>query len=127
MPVLGQTILSNRKPNQRRRWRKSLLKSEFTLFQRSLLLFHAIQFVKCSRSFLELNSKGLYLRLRKRIKKIVFSCLRRCRVTAAKKCTKKREERAKFSFVNLNLLLSCPFQCVAFFLSSGKTSKCKNL
>ena len=98
MPVLGQTILSNREHKQRRRWRKSLLKSEFTLFQGSLLLFHPIQFVKCWRSFLELNPKGLYLRLRKEFKKIVFSCSRRCRATAAKKCTKKREERAKFSF-----------------------------
>ena len=98
MPVLGQTILSNREHKQRRRWRKSLLKSEFTLFQGSLLLFHAIQFVKSWRSFLELNSKGLHLRLKKRIKKIVVSCSRRCRATATKKCTKKREERAKFSF-----------------------------
>ena len=69
MPVLGQTILSNRKPNQRRRWRKRPLKSEFTLFQGLLLLFHAIQFVKCWRSFLELNSKGLYFRLKKELKK----------------------------------------------------------
>ena len=78
MPVLGKTILSYREHKQRRRRRKSLLKSEFTLFQGSLLLFHPIQFVKCWRSFLELNSKGLYLRLRKELKKIVFSCSRRC-------------------------------------------------
>ena len=36
-----------------------------TLFQGLLLLFHAIQFVKCWRFFPESNSKGLHLRLNK--------------------------------------------------------------
>ena len=45
----------------RRKWQKPLLKSEFMLFPSSLLLFHVVQFVKCWWSFLELNSKGLFL------------------------------------------------------------------
>ena len=40
-------------------WRTS--KSEFALFQTSLLQFHLIQFVKRWRIFLELNSKRLSL------------------------------------------------------------------
>ena len=36
-------------------------KSEFALFQTSLLQFHLIQFVKRRRIFLELNSKRLSL------------------------------------------------------------------
>ena len=46
---------------RRRKWQKPLLKSEFMLFPSSLLLFHVVQFVKCWWSFLELNSKGLFL------------------------------------------------------------------
>ena len=46
---------------RRRKWQKPLLKSEFMLFPSSLLLFHAVQFAKCWWSFLELNSKGLFL------------------------------------------------------------------
>ena len=43
---------------RRRKWQKRLLKSELALFPSSLLLFHAVQFVKCRWSFL--NSKGLF-------------------------------------------------------------------
>ena len=46
---------------RRRKWQKPLLKSEFMLFPSSLLLFHAVEFAKCWWSFLELNSKGLFL------------------------------------------------------------------
>ena len=39
--------------------------SEFTLSQNSSLLFHGVQFGKFWRIFLELNSKRLYLSLKK--------------------------------------------------------------
>ena len=44
-----------------RKWQKPLLKSELALFPSSLLLFQVVQFVKCWWSFLELDSKGLFL------------------------------------------------------------------
>ena len=52
---------------RRRRWRKCLFKSEFTLFQNLSLLFYYVQFVKCWQIFLQLNSKGLYLSLKKEL------------------------------------------------------------
>ena len=45
---------------QRRRLRKRHLKSEFVLLQTLQRVFHLVQFVKCWRIFLELNSKRLY-------------------------------------------------------------------
>ena len=45
--------------------RKCHLKSEFTLFQTSLILFNFISFVKPWRNCLGLNTKGPYLNLEK--------------------------------------------------------------
>ena len=78
--------------------------------------------MKCWQVFLELDSKGLYQSLgkgkescflafpfsTKRETETLSSC---SRATTAKKCTKKRDARAKLLFfiVNLNLLLFLPF------------------
>ena len=59
---------------RRRRWRKCLFKTEITLFQNSSLLFHGVHFVKCWRIFLQLNSKGLDLSLKKELEKSL-SCV----------------------------------------------------
>ena len=48
------------KQQQQRRLRKRHLKSEFVLLQTLQRVFHLVQFVKCWRIFLELNSKSLY-------------------------------------------------------------------
>ena len=48
------------KQQQRRRLRKRHLKSEFVLLQTLQRVFHLVQFVKCCRIFLELNSKRVY-------------------------------------------------------------------
>ena len=45
---------------QQRRLRKRHLKSVFVLLQTLQRVFHLLQFVKCWRIFLELNSKSLY-------------------------------------------------------------------
>ena len=127
-------ILSNSEPNQRRRWRKSLLKSEFTLFQGLLLLFHAIQFFKCWRFFLELNSKGLYLGLKKELKKSL-SPVHVVVVQPPQRNAQKivKNEQSLLSYANLNQSLSCPLQCrrlhrcLNSLVPSGKTSECKNL
>ena len=57
---------SPREKQQRRHWlQKSHLRSEFAPLQTLSSLFRLVQFVKCWRIFLELNSKGLYRRSRK--------------------------------------------------------------
>ena len=43
-------------------------KSEFALLQTSSLLLHLVQYVKCRRIFLELDSKGLCLSSQKKEK-----------------------------------------------------------
>ena len=48
------------KQQQQRRLRKRHLKSEFVLLQTLQRVFHLVQFVKCCRIFLELNSKRVY-------------------------------------------------------------------
>ena len=53
------------KQQQQRRLRKRHLKSQFPLLQTLSRLFHLVQFVKCWRIFLELNSKRLYQRSEK--------------------------------------------------------------
>ena len=45
--------------------RKRHLKSEFALFQTSLILFNFIQFVKCWRNYPGVNPKGPYVSLKK--------------------------------------------------------------
>ena len=44
---------------------KTSLKSEYALFQSSLILFNFISFVKCWRHFLVVNAKGPYISLEK--------------------------------------------------------------
>ena len=57
---------SPREKQQRLRWlQKRHLESEFAPLQTLSGLFRLVQFVKCWRTFLELNSKGLYRRSRK--------------------------------------------------------------
>ena len=63
MPVM---IIGSHKQRRRRgRWEKRLLKSELALFQNSSPLFDVVQIFKCWWIFLELNSKGLYLSLKR--------------------------------------------------------------
>ena len=59
---LRTSVVRNRQFKQQRwrRLRKHHLKSESTLLQTLWRLFHLVPLVKCSRLFLELNSKGLY-------------------------------------------------------------------
>ena len=96
------------KQKRRRGLQKRHLKSEFAPLQTLSRLFHLVYFVKCWQMFLELNSKGLYQSSGKE-KKVVVFCSRprqnmnsgtsRCsRATTAKKCTKKRDARAKLVF-----------------------------
>ena len=47
-----------RKQLRRRRQEKLHLKSAFVLFQIPSVLFHLVQFVKCRRMFLDLNSNS---------------------------------------------------------------------
>ena len=53
------------KQQRRRRERKLHLKCALALFQTSSLLFHLVHFFNCLRTFLELNSKGLFVSLEK--------------------------------------------------------------
>ena len=95
----------------KRRW-----KSEFALFQSSWRLLQVTNFVKCRWTLLkveflrtiskfrkreEISSSLVYFRCKKW--KLAFSC--RSRAVTAKKCTKKRDARAKLLFWLLNLLL----------------------
>ena len=48
------------KQERRRHLRKRQLKSVFALLHTLSRVFHHVQFVKCWRIFVELNSKGLY-------------------------------------------------------------------
>ena len=64
------------KQHRRRRLRKRHLKSEFALLQTLLRLFHLVQFVKSWQFVLELNSKRLVSKFRKRKRKSL-SCVHR--------------------------------------------------
>ena len=77
---------------RRRKWQKRLLKSELALFPSSLLLFHVVQFVKCWWSFLELNSKGLFLCYEKQT--TLFSCVHALHKTWNKAVTARRSGAA---------------------------------
>ena len=69
---------SPREKQQRRRWlQKRHLKSEFAPLQTLSPLFHLVQFVKCWRTFLELNSKGLYQKKEKESRCLVFTSSQR--------------------------------------------------
>ena len=110
---LLRPIISEFKQQGRRRLRKRPLKRRFALLQTVSRLFHLIQFVNCWQTILDLNSKRLYQGSRK-IKSFVLvnvlhkmrslALSHRSRAVKAKKCTKKRDARAKLLFANLNLL-----------------------
>ena len=106
------------KHQRRRRLRKRHLKSEFALPQTLSHLFQLVQFVKCWQIFLELNSKTAS-KFRKRKRKSL-SCyhvldkawnlaLSRSPAATAKKCTKKRDARAKLLFYQSKLIAFLPF------------------
>ena len=69
-------------------------KSEFALLQTSSLLLHLVQYVKCRRIFLELDSKGLSLSSQKKeklnksreIRKFHVAVLQRKSVMLVKSC-----------------------------------------
>ena len=115
---LLRPIISEFKQQGRRRLRKRPLKRRFALLQTVSRLFHLIQFVNCWQTILDLNSKRLYQGSRK-IKSFVLvnvlhkmrslALSHRSRAVKAKKCTKKRDARAKLLFANLNLLGFLPF------------------
>ena len=121
------------------RQRKRHQKSEFALFQTSLPLFQLFYFVKCWRFFQELKSKGLYLSSQKKKNHPVVLCLRppqnvklgsftcsSCTVTA-KKCTKKRDARAKLLFASLLPFCRsrCRRRCLSSLLSIPRGSSVK--
>ena len=120
---LLRSITSELKQQRRRRLRKGHLKSGFALLQTVSRLFHLVQFVNCWQTILELNSKRLYQGSRKiksfvlvhvlhKTRSLALSKLaisHRSRAVKAKKCTKKRDARAKLLFANLNLLGFLPF------------------
>ena len=105
-----------------RRQRERRLKSEFAFFCSLSQLFLPTYFVKCRRTLLELNSLGPYPSTEREIKfrrSLLTSSIkleiRHCYVVVvqkrAKKCTKKREARAKLLFCFWNLLLFLRSRC----------------
>ena len=109
----GSWLALNRelKQHRRRRLRKRLLKSELALLQTLSRLFHRVKFVTCWQFFLELNSKRLHQSTGKekesRCLVFTFSTFsRRSRAVTAKKCTKKRDSRAKLLFCFFAVLLT---------------------
>ena len=98
------------KQQRRRRLRKRQLKSEVALLHTLLYLFQLVQFVKCWQILLELNSKTPYQSSGKDKESpcLVFTSstkreIRHFHVVVmqrrAKKCTKRREARAKFGLL----------------------------
>ena len=55
----NKCIIRELKHQRRRQLRKRSLKSEFALLQTLSRLFYLVQFVKCGRIFLKLNSKWI--------------------------------------------------------------------
>ena len=121
------------KQPRRQGQRKLHLKSQFTLFQSSLMLSHFIQFVKCSGIFFRnFNSKGLFLISEKEkencclvfasyVKRETRRFLRSSRATTAKNCTKtwiilsvqKRVmHEQSYCFADLNIVF-LPFSLVS--------------
>ena len=102
---------------QQRRLRKRHLKNVFTLLQTLSRLFYPF---KCWWIFLELNSKGLYQSSVKE-KRIVALCsstkreVRQFHVEVLQRrqryVQRNRDERAKFLFCLLNVLLFCRSCC----------------
>ena len=98
----------NRELEQQRQWRlrKRHLKSEVVLLQTLSRLFHLVQFVKCWKFFLELNSKRLYqssescglVFTSSTKREIMHFHVLDVRAVTAKKCRKKRDARAGLLF-----------------------------
>ena len=101
--------------------RKRLLKSELrALFQTSSILFNFFLFFKSWRNCRGLNPKGLYLSLEKEKENycaVFTNSIRRAResrrlATTAKKCTKKRDARAKLLFFSYKpIVFFCRYRC----------------
>ena len=90
----------------------------FALLQTSSRLFHIVQFVKCWQILVELNSKGLSAKLRKRktlscvyvlYKTWNYSISRPSLTATAEKCTKKRDARTKLLFCRSKPVAFLPF------------------
>ena len=107
-----------------RRQRERRLKSEFVFFCSLSQLFLPTYFVKCRRTLLELNSLGPYPSTEREIKfrrSLLTSSIkleiRHCYVVVvqkrAKKCTKKRDARAKLLFCFWNLLFFFTFSLLS--------------
>ena len=106
------------KQQRRRRLRKRQLKSEVALPQTFSRLFHQVSFVKCWQMFLDLNSERLYQSSGKeKESRLVFTSSTKREIghfhvvvvqRRAKKCTKRRDARAKFG-------LLCQSKPTAFF------------
>ena len=104
---------SELRQQRRRRPRIRHLKSEVSLLQTLSRLFHLVHFVKCWQYFLELNFKRLHQNSGKETESrcLVFtsSVSRRSRALTAKKCTKKRDARAKLLFCQSKAIAFLPF------------------
>ena len=91
---------------RQRRLRKRHLKSEAALLQTLSRLFQLVQFVKCWKFFLELNSKRLYqssescglVFTSSTKREIMHFHVLDVRAVTAKKCRKKRDARAGLLF-----------------------------
>ena len=95
---------------QRRRWRKRLLKYEFTLFQNSSLLYSVLfnlsnvgkffwsWILKAVSELKKAESENRSLTLTSSKRRDNWAVSRRGRATTSKKCTKKRDAREKLLF-----------------------------
>ena len=122
-------LFNNRelKQQRRRRLRKRQLKSEVALPQTFSRLFHQVSFVKCWQMFLDLNSERLYQSSGKeKESRLVFTSstkreIRHFHVVVvqrrAKKCTKRRDARAKFGL----LCQSKPIAFLPFSFTSASS------
>ena len=110
------------KQQQQRRLRKRHLKSEFVVLQTLQRVFHLVQFVKCWRIFLELNSKRVYQNSEtgKESRCLVFKSptkreIRQSHVEVVQRRQRKVQKSVMHvqscCFANLNLLLFCRSCC----------------
>ena len=106
---------------QRRGWqRKRHFTREYALLQTLSSLFHLVQFVKCLQIFLELIMKDC-IEIEEKNEKVSRLCSRPpqnvklgtftwySRVVTAKKCTRKRDARAKLLFCRSKPTAFLPF------------------
>ena len=145
LPVFPYLNITLKQP-RRQGHRKLHLKSQFTLFQSSLMLSHFIQFVKCWGIFFRnFNSKGLFLISEKEkencclvftsyVKRETRRCLPCRRATTAKNCTKtwiilslqksvKHEQSCCFADLNIVFCRSrwCPRRLIILGWFSNRT------